>query len=42
MAEGATARGNIVFVYYVEPAEGEALVVSVKRRPGTPQERRDE
>lgn len=30
--EGATAEGNTVFVYYVEPAPGEALVLSVKRR----------
>lgn len=37
--EGATAGGNTVFVYYVEPAEGEALVLSVKRRPGIPGER---
>ena len=31
-AEGATAAGNTVFVYYVETAPGEALVLSVKRR----------
>lgn len=33
--EGTTAEGNTVFVYYVEPAPGEALVLSVKRRKGT-------
>lgn len=37
--EGTTAEGNTVFVYYVEPAEGEALVLSVKRRRGIPGER---
>ncbi len=37
-AEGATEAGNTVFVYYVEPAPGEALVLSVKRRRGTPEE----
>ncbi len=31
-AEGDTAQGNTIFVYYVEPVEGEALVISVKRR----------
>jgi hypothetical protein len=36
-AEGTTAAGNTVFVYYVEPEPGEALVISVKRRRGTPQ-----
>jgi hypothetical protein len=36
-AEGATEAGNTVFVYYVEPVEGEALVLSVKRRRGTPE-----
>jgi hypothetical protein len=38
VAEGATAAGNTVFVYYVEPEPGEALVLSVKRRKGTPQQ----
>ena len=40
-AEGATAGGNTIFVYYVEPegTEGEALVITVKRREGTPGER---
>lgn len=33
-AEGTTAQGNTVFVYYVEPEPGEALVLSVKRRAG--------
>jgi hypothetical protein len=35
-AEGETAAGNTVFVYYVEPegTTGEALVLSVERRPG--------
>ena len=36
-AEGVTAEGNIIFVYYVEPGLGEALVLSVKRRRGTPE-----
>ena len=40
-AEGATVAGNTVFVYYVEPAPGEALVLSVKRRRGTPGGRRE-
>lgn len=31
-AEGDTAQGNTIFVYYVEPIEGEVLVLSVKRR----------
>jgi hypothetical protein len=37
-AEGATAQGNTIFVYYVEPegTSGEALVLSVKRRSSTP------
>lgn len=34
-AEGMTDAGNIVFVYYVEPEPGEALVISVKRRRAT-------
>ena len=37
-AEGTTAAGNTVFVYYVEPEPGEALVLSVKRRRGTPRQ----
>jgi len=38
VAEGATASGNTVVVYYVEPegTEGEALVISVKRVRGAP------
>lgn len=40
--EGATAEGNTVFVYYVEPTEGEALVLSVKRRRGIPEGERRE
>lgn len=40
--EGVTAEGNTVFVYYVEPAEGEALVLSVKRRRGTSEGERRE
>lgn len=41
VAEGDTAAGNTVFVYYVEPegTEGEALVISVKRREAAPGER---
>jgi hypothetical protein len=39
VAEGTTSAGNTVFVYYVEPEPGEALVLSVKRRRGSPQER---
>lgn len=31
-AETDTEAGNTVFVYYVEPEPGEALVLSVKRR----------
>lgn len=38
-AEGVTVAGNTIFVYYVEPAEGEALVLSVKRRKGAAGER---
>lgn len=34
--EGVTAVGNTVFVYYVEPAVDEALVLSVKRRRSAP------
>lgn len=39
-AEGETAAGNTVFVYYVEPegTSGEALVLSVKRRRASPRE----
>jgi hypothetical protein len=36
-AEGVTAEGNTIFVYYVESGPGEALVLSVKRRRGTPE-----
>jgi hypothetical protein len=40
VVEGATAAGNTVFVYYVEPegTSGEALVLSVKRRRGIPRQ----
>jgi hypothetical protein len=31
-AQSDTAAGNTVFVYYVETAPGEALVISVKRQ----------
>ena len=37
-AEGSTAVGNTIYVYYVEPEPGEALVLSVKRRKGIPGE----
>jgi hypothetical protein len=36
-AEGVTAEGNTIFVYYVESGPGEALVLSVKPRRGTPE-----
>ena len=36
-AKGVTAEGNTIFVYYVESGPGEALVLSVKRRRGTPE-----
>ena len=38
-AESVTGAGNTIYVYYVEPDPGEALVLSVKRRRGMPQER---
>ena len=41
-AEGITEVGNTVFVYYVEPAVDEAMVLSVKRRRSTPEEGRRE
>jgi len=36
-AAGVTAEGNTIFVYYVESGLDEALVLSVKRRRGTPE-----
>jgi hypothetical protein len=40
--EGVTPVGITVFVYYVEPAVDEVLVLSVKRRRSTPEEGRRE